>query len=1223
MKRINTLLFFSALFCLASFSAQSQNFWQDIEVSPSLARFGDKEAWPAKYRTIAVDQDQLQEALRFAPDEHSGAERPVIEIPLPGGGTERFKVEGSPVMAPGLAARYPQIRSFRAISLENKGGTGRFDYGPMGFHATLQTKYGEVFIDPFDQAGHDAYAVYFTRDVEVNQDLIPPMICGYQPSVQHDELLEEIRNTPLENGHARGGADLQDIRIYRLALACTGEYGKFHGNTIPAVLATMVTAVNRLNETFEREVSVRAVLIENNDQLIWLNPDADPYINSDEGLKLLSQNGPAINDIAGIPPTAYDLGHVFTGGCSDVGGVVSGLTCTSGKDRGVTCHSSPNINAIVRRVMTHEVAHQFSASHTFSNCPDWQEQAASGTAFEPGSGTTTMSYAGACGPQNVAFDSDDYYHTASLEQFINYSRFGTGSTCGTLETTDNHKPEITLPYEDGFYIPKSTPFELTASASDEDGDAVSYCWEQFNLGITSNLGSPTGDAPSFRSFQPTASPTRVFPRMNLIVNNQSDIREVLPTYGRALNFRCTVRDNHPGASGAVWEEVGFRSTATAGPFLVTQPNTAAVTWEGGTYQEVTWDVANTDGELVNCKMVNIRLSTDGGYTYPYTLISETPNDGSAMVPVPDITSDSARVRVEGARNIFFDISNADFHIDPATKPGFAVQPVSAYRKICTPTSESFDIESIAYLGFDQPIQLDAAAQFPEGITYQFSAGQIQPGESAAIELSFEKDVPNGLYELPLKAYVDGVDTINFSLVVDLVSTDFSELALQQPINGTDGVGLSATFNWAGSQNAAYYEWEMATSPIFGATTVETASNVAETTFNPQGLFEENVLYYWHVRAVNECGPGPWTEPFTFHTQNVNCSAFQSQDIPKAISGSGLPTVESELHISSQGIISDVNVSYFKATYQPVNSLRVTLISPAGTEVILFNKNCGNTVDIALGFDDDAPNPIACPPDDNIVFKPVEPLAAFIGENTAGTWKMRVKVATAGFGASGALQAWKLEFCAAGSAIPPALIKNDTLYVPPAGANPITKNQLEVLDQDNGPLELTYTIVTPPNHGTLYLAGEPLETGGHFRQSTINAGNLYYEHNGDEALFDDFTFLVEDGTGGWLSPMKFNIRIDENAPVATVEPQPLEGLNLYPNPNNGRFTVELEAPSTQNWRLSLRDLQGRELWSGLLPTGSTRKEIQTNALPDGLYLLHLAGEHDGSVTTRKVLVSSSR
>jgi hypothetical protein len=102
-------------------------------------------------------------------------------------------------------------------------------------------------------------------------------------------------------------------------------------------------------------------------------------------------------------------------------------------------------------------------------------------------------------------------------------------------------------------------------------------------------------------------------------------------------------------------------TSAAGPFLVTAPNTA-VSWNGDSTQTVTWNVASTTAAPVACANVKILLSTDGGTTFPTTVLASTPNDGTQTVTVPNVATTTARMRVECATAPFFDISNANFTI---------------------------------------------------------------------------------------------------------------------------------------------------------------------------------------------------------------------------------------------------------------------------------------------------------------------------------------------------------------------------------------------------------------------------------------------------------------------------------------------------------------------------------------------------------------------------------
>jgi len=79
------------------------------------------------------------------------------------------------------------------------------------------------------------------------------------------------------------------------------------------------------------------------------------------------------------------------------------------------------------------------------------------------------------------------------------------------------------------------------------------------------------------------------------------------------------------------------------PLTVFSP-AAGVTWEVGTRQTVTWNPTGATGN------VNIKLSTNGGSSYPITLASNIANDGSKGVDVPDNPSPTCRVKVELVSN---------------------------------------------------------------------------------------------------------------------------------------------------------------------------------------------------------------------------------------------------------------------------------------------------------------------------------------------------------------------------------------------------------------------------------------------------------------------------------------------------------------------------------------------------------------------------------------------
>jgi hypothetical protein len=289
-----------------------------------------------------------------------------------------------------------------------------------------------------------------------------------------------------------------------------------------------------------------------------------------------------------------------------------------------------------------------------------------------------------------------------------------------VQATGNHAPVVTVPGP--VTIPVRTPFALTGSATDSDGDEVTYMWEQNDRGGISG-GSAAGTAlvdnvkasgPLFRQFGTAAivsssdtlqyhspgenavstDPTRVFPDLAQIAAGNTNAKtgtcpaappspepvpaavrdcysEFLPTADwigfagdRTMHLRLTARDGHPGGGGVGNAESAITLAPAAGPFLATS-QAAGESLEGGSVQAVTWDVAGTDAAPVSVSNVRISLSVDSGVTFPYVVAESTANDGSASVTLPNVATTHGRIRIEAVGNIFFDLTDADFTIHAA------------------------------------------------------------------------------------------------------------------------------------------------------------------------------------------------------------------------------------------------------------------------------------------------------------------------------------------------------------------------------------------------------------------------------------------------------------------------------------------------------------------------------------------------------------------------------
>jgi len=450
------------------------------------------------------------------------------------------------------------------------------------------------------------------------------------------------------------------IRIFRFVVACTGEYAQaatgLPSPTVAQTLSAIVTSVNRVNGVYEQEVAARLVLVANETSVIFTDPATDPFDGNNNAGLLIDESQTQIDAIIGT--ANYDIGHTFSTGGGGLAGL--GVICDdSSKGSGITGSPNPVGDPYDIDYVAHEVGHQFGSPHTFnattSNCGGGNRDGSH--AVEPGSGITIMAYAGICGStNNLANNSIPIFHTNSFQSITQTIQ---STTCQVTNTVSNTAPVVNAGND--YTIPKSTPFKLTGSATDAQGNALTYCWEQNDTGPAGNWNAPTGNAPLFRSFLPVTVPYRYFPKITDVISNTTTKGEILPSYGRSMEFRLTVRDNNAGCAGVANDDAKITVDGNSGPFTVTAPTTA-VNWMGNSTQTITWNVANTTAAPVSCANVSILLSTDGGLTYPTTIVASTANDGSEVITIPNVSTSQARIMVAGVGNVFFNINPVNFTI---------------------------------------------------------------------------------------------------------------------------------------------------------------------------------------------------------------------------------------------------------------------------------------------------------------------------------------------------------------------------------------------------------------------------------------------------------------------------------------------------------------------------------------------------------------------------------
>lgn len=1203
MKKLLTLTILS-LSLLNIMAAQATNFWVDIAES-DVTKNGTRYISPLQYRTVRLNIDGLKQHLTNAPMENNSTESTLrLSLPMPDGTTQVFKIVESPIMESGLANQFPEIKTYLGVGIDDPMAKVRFDWTYKGFHAMIMTPNGWAFIDPYHNNTKAEYICYYKKNFVTTKSFQ----CEFDPEIHGVSYKDE----PIINLNSRNVGE--QLRTYRLALACTGEYAQFHGGTVNSVLSAMTTTMNRVNGVYENEVAARMIIVNNNSSLIFLNPSTDPFSNNNTG-QLITQSQTEITNIIGT--NNFDIGHVFSTGAGGLAGL--GVVCRNNqKARGVTGISQPIGDPFDIDYVAHEMGHQFGGNHTFNGSSgSCTFNISNNAAYEPGSGTTIQAYAGICSGQNIQNNSDAYFHTHSFDEMITYSQLSSGNSCPVVTNTGNTAPIVSAG-TGGYYIPKSTPFELVGSATDPDGDPMTYCWEQHDLGPQGAPNAPVGNAPIFRSFSPVPTPSRTFPQISDIINNTQTLGEILPSYSRSLQFRLTARDNQISGGGVTYDVINFSVTDAAGPFLVTNPNIGNEVWTEGSVASVNWDVANTDNAPINADKVDILLSIDGGFTYPYTLASDVSNNGNFNVLVPiGSSSTQARVRVQAADNIFFDISNQNFTIVAPTVPDYVLFPIETEKTICGGTDTSFSFLLISLLNYADDINL-TAVNVPTGVTATFSSNPATAGDTVQVIFSNTDNAATGLYPIDIQTTSGNNNDQAFTLNLTIYSSNPSVVTKVSPIDGEANTSTSPNLTWNAPGGAAHtYDVRVATDPNF-TNIVASATNITDTNFIATGLNPYNI-YYWQVKASNQCAVGEWGDISAFRTATSTCETITGGEQKTIISGIAF-TYQSDLAVSQDVIITDVNVIDATISHLKISDISLGLQSPQGTTIQLLPQSCSSvngTAGWVLDFDDESVfTSFPCANSVNTGIQPQEALATFNGENAQGTWKMLITDNVTGNG--GNFQTYGLEICYAlpNDNADPILINNNPLEVTIGQSKAIDTELLFSTDADNVAADLVYTVVTNTSKGKLYLNGSPLATNSTFTQVDIDNGNLTYEHEGTAAERDSFQFDIRDGNGGWYGTPYFIILADESNGLATAE----NPLGIYPNPTKDNLNVDFFLASSQDVTILVFDAIGRmvkEYQFANAPQGNNIFNLSVNGLASGSYFLHFVS--DDFVKTEKVLI----
>jgi subtilisin-like proprotein convertase family protein len=1054
--------------------------------------------------------DQLQASLNEAPPRFNADlnSTEVLAVPDMKGGLDYYQIRQDRILAPALAAKYPGIQSYVGYPSNSQAGMLYLTLTEKGLYAmVLKPGQPTIIIDPIQSTGKESYShFYFKEDLTANLN-------DFKCHSHHEEDLE----VPASDLN-RASFNASDLKLYRLALACTGEYAAFHGGTKPAVLAAMVVSITRVNGIYERDFGIHLELIANNDDLIFLNPDTDPYTNGTVAV-MLNENQQTCNAIIGA--SNYDIGHVYGLG----GGGVASLSCVCNdntKARGVTATSNPIGDPFDVDYVAHEMGHQFGCNHTFNNsCKGNRYEPG---AWEPGSGSTIMAYAGICDP-NVQTNSDAYFHGGSLAEAYNYTINGNGNTCAEIIEIGNQKP--TVEAGPSYFIPHSTPFELTAIGQDPESDPLTYAWEQFdNQLFNQPPQSNHAGGPLFRSLPPVSSPTRIFPDLETILKNESDTWEVLPEVERTLNFRVTLRDNHPGNGLWAQDNLQLSVVGSSGPFEVSYPNNADV-WAIGDTVTVTWAVSGTNAEPINCTHVDVYLSTDGGYTYPILLAGNQLNDGAAKVVVPNVLSADCRVKIKGRNQVFFDISNQNFSIGMPANPSFLARGTTDSLAYCIGTDTvAFAIDLTPLTGFAGNVAVSLSG-------LNFSGTDLPPTFLLVKPDTLHFNIwginsPGVMADtLLVRLQIPGVER---TLTWHLFGSTAIEAAVEPvfPGNNTAKHPRELTVVWEAKPDVYAYTLFLSKTPVFNPQDVQ----VFELTDTFKTLIlDASTTYYWRVSAYNQCGDSPPMDIQTFRTIPLTCEEYSTDLIPFTIPFGVSGSYNIPLTVLGTGSIAEIQTTV-KMSHSSVGDMVLRLIHPDNTGRNLLFRTCAGGEDVDATFSD-LGMPFSCAADNPVVRGVIQPqtgsLETFKDREMQGNWILRIIDDLPLHG--GTLESWTLRVCKEDSlGLAPVLQKSDTLQA--MYCNTVTwSDQLVINDLETASLVLIIRAL--PGQGQLLLNTQPVALGDTLKYTDIKSGKVSYTHGGSPVLEDGFCFDIYNLQSlGWLPGICVNIKTTVDLEIST-------------------------------------------------------------------------------------------
>ena len=1131
------------------FSVFAQNSsWKKIESTKDTKIVSKLNLDKNKIHVFELNTISLQKSLSpvFLRSDKSKKQSIIINIPGEDGKLESFKIYETPVFSPDLAAKYPDIKSYVGTSINNSGTRLRMSVSPQGVQTMISyLDKPSVFMQPVSKNSNQ-YILYSRKDKNIFSDKFE---C---------KTIDELNEAFNKGGTAskiklnEGGANNQTLQKFRIAISVTGEYTTYHddgisgnGDAVADALAAINATLSRVNDIFETDMAITFQLI-SAPQLIYTNAATDPYSPASIGADGVWSTELQSTLTSVIGESAYDVGHLFgaTGGGGSAGCI--GCVCVNGsKGSGFTSPSNgiPEGDTFDLDFVIHEIGHQMGANHTWAF-----DTEGTGVNSEPGSGTTIMAYAGIEGANNVELNSDPYFHYHSIKQILNNL---VTKTCQTTEAISNNPPIADAGND--YNIPAGTAYVLKGLATDADsGDNLSYCWEQTDSGIVNylNFGPDLTSGSMNRSLPPSSISNRYIPKFSsVLAGNTTQTNptlgsdwETVSTVGRTLNWALTVRDRAPASSGGAQSSYDTMKITVENvtPFTVTNP----VSWTQGSNATINWVVGQTNNGTINCQNVKIKLSTDGGLTFPTIIASNTPNDGTHTYAVPLIPNTStARILIEAVNNIFYDVSNFDFSISPI--PDFFIVEETLDPIACGETTATFNFSYEVANGFSENTVFSASGN-PSGSSVTFSPTSLNTSGNVIMTINNLNGVPLGNYPITITGTSASI-TKNKNIDFPFYNGNCTSIASTEYETSTTSVQFN-TINNNSTKPSGYSNYTNISTDV-----IRTSSYNITVKVNTDGDFTTatKVWIDWNQNCdFNDAGEEYNLGDATNVSNGNTANSPLSITVPAgAILGSTI------MRISTKYKDDGLPTSCENGFDGEVEDYTINVISPQAASVSLVNFNTINNVTIiASGYND---------------FKSISttvsrnnsyPLSVNI--NTYGNFEASTKV-------------W------------------------------IDWNQNSSFED----FEEVYDLGNTTNATNVATTNSPLSIKVPIDAILGNTVMRVSSKYGDGSLHTSNQNIVD----GEVEDYTLNI-----IPTEAIEEFGFENFIVYPNPNNGVFTIQLNGALNRDIDVEIYDVRNRFIYKNTYPNnGDFRQEMQLNNVQSGMYLLIV---NDGlKKSTKRIVV----